>query len=243
MNDMYRVFGHWSYALQEYVDMGIMHELNGPNFKALAAIEDPYSYLDRLTIPKYIINACGDEFYLPDSPKHFFSDLKGPSYLRMVPNAEHSISPQDLDIAVAVGTWTHMLIHNKPMPRYSYTMVKSNSTGAKITVHALDRPDKVYLWYSSTLSTTQRDFRLYTCPTQDCFQPVFWFFTEIFDIGNNGTYVSEMNAPPFGWTGFLIELLYIQSNHPIAPEVTLKFTSEVNIVPDTYPFAPCGNNC
>lgn len=49
--------------------MNIMASLNSPEFKALAAVVDPYSYIDRLTMPKYAICATGDEFFLPGNNK------------------------------------------------------------------------------------------------------------------------------------------------------------------------------
>ncbi len=39
--------------------------------KKLYEIEDPYAYRERLTMPKFIVNAAGDEFFLPDSSQFF----------------------------------------------------------------------------------------------------------------------------------------------------------------------------
>jgi len=243
INVMWRVYGEWSFALYDYLDMHIMPFLNKPEFIKMGEIIDPYSYRTRLTMPKYIICSTGDEFFLPDSTKFFINDLLGPTYLRVVPNAEHSLAPQDVDIAVSIGTWYHRLVHNKPLPKFSWTMVRSNSTGAKIIVKAVDKPSYVYLWSATTLSTKKRDFRLFICDDPlRCFNPVLWWSTELQDQGD-GTYVATVDKPPFGWTGFLIELYYEESNNPVDPEATLKFTTEVNIVPDTYPFPPCGDNC
>lgn len=51
----------WSFALADYRALGLMGYLNEPIFQQLADIEDPYVYRDRLTMPKYMICACGDE--------------------------------------------------------------------------------------------------------------------------------------------------------------------------------------
>ena len=58
-------------------------------------IEDPYFYRDRLTMPKYVVNAGGDQYFPPDSSKFYFDDLVGPKYLRYVPNADHSLRGSD----------------------------------------------------------------------------------------------------------------------------------------------------
>ena len=35
-------------------------------------IEDPYEYRQRLTMPKYIVNASGDQYFLPDNSQFYF---------------------------------------------------------------------------------------------------------------------------------------------------------------------------
>ena len=39
-------------------------------------------YLDRLKLPKYIIAAGNDEFFMPDDTYYFYDKLIGPSYYR-----------------------------------------------------------------------------------------------------------------------------------------------------------------
>jgi len=239
INRMFRVYGKWSFALDDYVEEGVLKFLNKPEFQKLADVEDPFTYNSRLaTIPKYVVAACGDEFFLPDSTRDFWNQLIGYKYLRMVPNAEHSLAPQDIDLVVSIGTWFHMQFTKHNQPKFEYQIIRSNSTGAKIILHSEDKPTAVYMWYASTLSVRDRDFRMFTCPSQSCFNPVIWFYTQLFDHGN-GTYIAEMNAPMYGWNGFLVEAIYVQSYNPVFPEATLKYTSEVNVVPDILPYPPC----
>jgi len=54
-------------------------------------IVEPLEYRDRLTMPKLIVNASGDQFFLPDSSRFYFDRLPGVKYLRCVPNADHSL--------------------------------------------------------------------------------------------------------------------------------------------------------
>jgi len=236
----YRAYGGWSFALDDYLSMGVMSWLNEPQFKALAAVVDPYSYLDRLTMPKYAICATGDEFFLPDSPQFFWDDLPGEKHLRMVPNAEHSLIGHALDISFAVIAFYRRVVHNKPLPRYSWTMEKANDTEASITVTTIDPPSAVFMYYAQTANSTIRDFRLIKCETSvgECFQPIFWFFEELEDQGN-GVYVAKMAPPILGWVGFMVELQYEYEG--IGDVFTV--TTEVNVVPDRLPFPPCGDHC
>ena len=42
-----------------------------------------------------MVNASGDQFFLPDSSQFYFDDLSGEKYLRYVPNASHSLEKTD----------------------------------------------------------------------------------------------------------------------------------------------------
>ena len=73
-------------------------------------IEDPYSYLSpeydkkyqsRLSIPKYIINSSGDDFFVPDSSKFYFNKLPGnQNYIRYLPNSMHYLSGNPISDAL-----------------------------------------------------------------------------------------------------------------------------------------------
>jgi PhoPQ-activated pathogenicity-related protein len=55
--------GFWAPAIAEFEQAGIMRWAHTPQFEALIRIEDPYSYRDRLTMPKLILNAAGDQYF------------------------------------------------------------------------------------------------------------------------------------------------------------------------------------
>src|SRR5436190_3559476 len=83
----WQAYGAWSTAVKDYVDQKVLDRLYTPEFKALMRIEEPYEYRDRLTMPKFIMNASGDQFFLPDSSQYYVKDLRGETHLRYVPNA------------------------------------------------------------------------------------------------------------------------------------------------------------
>jgi PhoPQ-activated pathogenicity-related protein len=85
----YRAYGTWSDAVKDYVQHGIMTWMGTREFRALMKIEEPYEYRDRLTMPKLMLNASGDQFFLPDSSQFYFNDLKGEKHVRYVPNTSH----------------------------------------------------------------------------------------------------------------------------------------------------------
>jgi PhoPQ-activated pathogenicity-related protein len=98
----WRSLGFWAPAVDDYEKEGIMNWTDTPEYAALMKIVEPYEYRDRYTMPKLMINATGDQFFLPDSPRFFIKDLPGETLLRMVPNADHGMKGTDA-AAVLVG--------------------------------------------------------------------------------------------------------------------------------------------
>lgn len=49
-------------------------------------------------MPKMVISMGGDEFFLPDDSHYYLSDMKGPTYVNMVPNDEHEFDGHELQV-------------------------------------------------------------------------------------------------------------------------------------------------
>ena len=52
------------------------------------------AYIDRMKMPKLVLNAGGDEFFLPDNNYYFWNDLLAPKYLRYICIVRHCIEWQ-----------------------------------------------------------------------------------------------------------------------------------------------------
>lgn len=68
LEHMYRSYGgNWPIAFNAYARQGITSQLHTPAFAQLVQLQDPLHYLHtpqrkRLAVPKYIVNASGDDF-------------------------------------------------------------------------------------------------------------------------------------------------------------------------------------
>lgn len=215
MKHHYAAYGFWAPAVGNYVDHKIMDWIGTPEYAKLLAMEDPYSYRERLTIPKYIMCAGGDEFFLPDSSQFYFGDLKGEKYLRYVPNTKHSM--QGSDARESVEAFFGAVVKGKERPKFSWTMEKDGS----IKVVTKDKPLAVNLWQAT--NPKARDFRL------DIIGKAY-SSTKLEDQGG-GVYVGKVEKPAEGWTAFFVELLYDSGG-----TIPFKFTTQVNVVPDVLPF-------
>lgn len=211
----YGAYGFWAPAVGNYTAFHIMDWIGMPENRALMQIEEPYQYRQRFTMPKFIINACGDQFFLPDSSQFYFNDLPGVKYLRYVPNADHSLKGSDA-YQTLQACYTAVL-QGLPLPQYSWTAEKDGS----LRVTAKDQPYEVKLWQAT--NPDARDFRLET------FGPK-WQSTPLSEQGQ-GVYVGKVPEPTKGWTAFMVELTF-----PSGGERPYKFTTQVRVVPDTLPY-------
>lgn len=221
MQHHYAAYGFWAPAVGDYTMFRIMDWMGTPQNDALLKIEDPYSYRHRLTMPKFIINACGDQFFLPDSSQFYFDNLPGVKYLRYVPNADHSL--RGSDAYQTLQACYNAVLYNKPLPQFSWTLEKDGA----IRVTAKDKPTEVKLWQAT--NPDARDFRLEMIGAK-------YQSTALTDQGG-GVYVGKVPEPAKGWTAFMVELTFPSGNSE-----PYKFTTPVRVVPDTLPykFAPKG---
>ena len=63
----------------------------------------------------------GDEFFLPDDSHYWMSQMKGPMYLRLLPNAEHTTALSGLSTKHWVWTLRHTFLAtmlDRKMPDY-----------------------------------------------------------------------------------------------------------------------------
>ena len=150
----WQAYGFWAPAIKDYVDMKIMDWTGTPEYRALLKIEDPYEYRDRLTMPKYLVNATGDQFFLPDSSQFYFDDLKGEKYLRYVPNA--SIRCGVPTRSRTFRPTTSAFLNGRAGPKISWKFEKDGS----IRVKASGEPSAVKLWQAT--NPKARDFRVDT---------------------------------------------------------------------------------
>ena len=81
-------------------------------------IEDPYEYRDRLAMPKFLVNATGDQFFLPDSWRFYLADLPGETHVRYVPNADHGL--KDTDALSSVAAFYGAILTGTPRPEVTW---------------------------------------------------------------------------------------------------------------------------
>ena len=225
MRHHYSAYGFYSNAIHDYEDLKIFERLDTPRGRELIKFVDPYEYRDRYTMPKFMINSSGDQFFLPDAAQFYFHDLPGEKYLRYVPNADHGLGGSDADKSLLV--FYKSVLEDLPRPKFSW-QIKDNSIIVKTISGKLM---EVNLWQAT--NPKARDFRLETIGN-------VWKSSALTPQSAN-TYIAKVAEPAKGWTAFFVEMIY--DNPPAflrkqeGGPIPYKFTTQVHVVPDTLPFA------
>ncbi|MBN2311667.1 MAG: PhoPQ-activated pathogenicity [Candidatus Hydrogenedentes bacterium] len=213
----WEAYGFYQPAVADYVEFDLFCRLQEPNGQNGLKIIDPYEYIDdgKFTQPKLILNATGDQFFLPDGSRFYWDVLPGPKWLHYIPNADHGMQNNEelfIETLIDAVLWADAAMDNEDLPEYSWTFQPDGS----IRVQCVDTPDSVTLWQAT--NPNARDFRV---------EEVGEIFTSsaLNDQGG-GVYVGYVAPPAQGWTAFFIELDF----------GGVKYSTEVAITPDTLPY-------
>ena len=224
----FQAYGFFSPALEDYVRHGLYPHLLGTDaLDRILSIEDPYLYRDRerlRSIPKLLVNASGDQFFLPDNSRFYYADLQGEKHLRYVPNAKHDLAGSDAQDSILA--FYRAVLEERPRPRFTWRTLDDET----IVVNAQDSPSEVRLWQATNAKA--RDFRLDVIGKA-------WTST-LLAPSAPGEWRASLAAPPSGFTAFFVELTYAAAGDAGAPAGAraepLKLTTTVSVVPNVLPF-------
>ena len=193
-----------------------MDELGNRRFQELMDLVEPYSYQDRFTMPKLIINAAGDQFFLPDSSRFYFDDLPGEKHLLYEANADHSL--KGTDVNQSIEAFYQSIVEAGKRPKVDWTFEPDGSIRATTDT----APLTVTVWQA--VNADHRDFRAEAIGDAYHGNPLA--------SQSHGVYVAHVPQPEKGWTAFFIEFTFAGPG-----KYPLKFTTAVRVLPDTEPFA------
>ena len=216
-------YGFWADALWPYEELSIFDWFDSRHADALLAIVDPYEYRDRLAIPKFIVTAAGDDFFVHDSIQFYLDDLLGETYVRTVPNTNHYLDGAQDEVFANMVPFYDAFLTGQPRPEFSWTL---NDDGS-MTVLATDTPVEVKLWQADNL--TDRDFRQVTIGNT--------WASSVLTEQSPGVYVADPGIPPTGWRSYFVELVYDYQTSSIGiSDYDYHFTTEMRVLPEVRPF-------
>jgi PhoPQ-activated pathogenicity-related protein len=150
------VWGKYSEQIDDYTNRGLMVRLDEPDRRKLWEMVDPYFYLDRLTMPKLLINGTNDRYWTLNALDLYWDDLKGPKGVVYLPNAGHGLD-QNRDYALnGIGAFFRHVVPGRSMPELTWKFTKSDDGPLKLTVGASTKPKIAKVW---TARSDTQDFR------------------------------------------------------------------------------------
>ncbi len=215
-----KVYGCFAPALEEYYHYQILQRVDTPEGIALGLVVDPYSYIrrpgfrNRLSVPKYLINSSGDQFFLPDAARFYWSGLPGEKHIRYVPNSDHSLSNTPVVLANTLAGllgWYRAVLLDLPRPPISWSLNKSGTLVVKTSSAA----SVARLWQAT--NATARDFRLDTIGAA--------WTSSVLPSTAPGVYEVRVPPPRSGWTAYFVEVRYPN----IGPQI---YSTRVFVTPD-----------
>ena len=214
----YNAYGKsWPLAFNAYHHEGITQQIDTENFAKLMQIEDPLLYANtadaqRLSIPKYIVNASSDDFFLPDNARFFFDALPGEKMLRVAPNASHYGIKAFVEQSLVA--FTNRLQSKTPLPSLT-TQTLTEQGGTAFVISTSETPVKWVQW--SAHNPRDRDFR----------QPCGIRYEPALLITGDPRHVKlHLPVPEQGWRATYLEATMADG---------MVISTPVQVVPDTYP--------
>ena len=217
MRHHFAAYGFFAPSIGDYVNHRIMLKMGSPELNQLYQYTDPYHYMNRLKMPKLVLNATGDQFFLPDSSRFYWDQLPGPKYLRYVPNTNHGLGNSDAMSTLA--GFHYQVTRNENLPNLSWTYESDSA----VNIQFSEAPIELTLWQAH--NPNARDFRLETLGPEYEASPLSVDGIESRILENY-----QVETPTSGWTAWFIEATF---NTEPAP---LKLSTEVRVTPDKLPF-------
>lgn len=56
-------------------------------------------------MPKAVLSSGGDEWFMPDDSHYYLSSMKGPIFVNMLPNAEHTCVGHEMELLFIIQSF------------------------------------------------------------------------------------------------------------------------------------------
>ena len=185
-------WGKYSEQIIDYSSKGLIVEgKETPREKQLRRMMDPYTYRQRLELPKLLVNGTNDRYWVCDAMKLYWNDLIGPKYVLQVPNAGHGL---DGGRELALSTIAAFFQHNAsatPLPELTWQRTVDEAA-ITLRVTASKQPQAAKLWLARS---DTKDFREAKWESQPL-------------TGEAKTFVAELAKPDSGHVAHFGELQF-----------------------------------
>jgi len=142
------IWGDFSPQLGDYTQLGLDRFADTPIGERILSIIDPYSYRERITVPKLIINGSNDAYWAIDAVNLYLKDLVGENYILYVPNSGHFLEDRERVIK-DISAFYLYIAGRIPFPKVSWK-IEEDESSIKLTLSSNISPTKVGVWYADS---------------------------------------------------------------------------------------------
>ena len=189
-------WNEYSEQINDYIKLEIPQTVNTPDGNALTEMIDPYSYREKLTMPKLIFIGTNDEYWPVDAVKNYIKDIPGENYIHYTPNAGHNLDGGESALKALSGFWGQTLA-KKPYANMNYELSTDQSSATLSVVSNSEDFKNAYLW---SADSDDRDFR-----------DEEWKSIKITPAAGKET-TQKISFPKKGYKAFYIDLEYTDEN-------------------------------
>ncbi len=119
MRHQIELWGRYSPMISDYTERGLQELLGTDAGAGLGSIVDPFTYRDRITMPKLIINGTNDAYWTLDALNLYRDQLSGQTYQLYVPNSGHGL--QDITrVLTGCQGFVHQVFGRLDEPTYTW---------------------------------------------------------------------------------------------------------------------------
>jgi PhoPQ-activated pathogenicity-related protein len=151
-----RVWGRDSEEIDDYTRLGLTEKFDTEDGRRLWMMIDPYAYLDRLLIPKLLINGTNDRYWTLDALNLYWDDLKGPKSVVYLANAGHDLHENRTYALNGIGALFRHVTSGRPMPTLSWAHSDATGGRLRLEIRSDPAPKSAQLWVATAPT---RDFR------------------------------------------------------------------------------------
>lgn len=187
-----KVWNKYSEQIEDYVKLGIPQTVHSKEGSAVTEMIDPYSYRQKLTMPKMLFMGTNDEYWTVDAVKHYIGQIPGENYIHYVPNVGHDLGDKRQALE-ALNAFFANTLSEQPYPACQWNVT---TTAKGVTLNVKTTSDKL------------EDVTVWSANSQDMiFQDEKWLGKSL-GIKNKGSITVVDTYPVSGYRAFYVDLKY-----------------------------------
>ncbi len=209
-----KVWGDYSIQIEDYVKLGMPQAVHSDTGKVITTMIDPYSYRDKLTMPKMIFIGTNDEYWPVDAIRNYIDEIPGENYIHYVPNAGHGLGDGE-QAWKALSAFFGRTVSGGPYPVCNWNITEQ---AGLLNLSVETSPEELLdaaLW---TADSDDRDFRDENWSSEDL------------DATNQKIVKVLVNFPESGYRAFYLDLIYSDPNGGEYTKSTRMFVANDSIL-------------